>query len=336
MRGVARARTRLLGFVLSALTLLGVTTPPASAVFPGRNGGLLVAGTQASPPCVGSRLVGCSSEPVNELPEYDALFMVSLQTKVVRRIASLNSLEPNSDFAWGDFSPDGSMAVIGIDAEFGPLYTISLVPGSRLRRLPVSGSNPVWSPATSAIAYSSPPQDFPSPVDGSLRAFALPTGPDRALTRFRGTTPDLGDWSLAGGLVMEHDARAWLLSRRGAQIRKTGIAGYHFRWSPNGSRLVFTRRGAVTVSCPNGNRYRQITTFGSAGSQPLWSPDGRQLLVNFSAYQRNDVYALPVDTERPLPRSAWRQVVVNGQALDWQPLPPAPVSPHTPVCTERP
>src|SRR5205807_7319605 len=47
------------------------------------------------------------------------------------------------------------------------------------------------------------------------------------------------------------------------------------RWSPDGTRIAFSRDGMIVVAAADGSEERVLT----AGSQPSWSPDGTQMAL---------------------------------------------------------
>lgn len=83
---------------------------------------------------------------------------------------------------------------------------------------------------------------------------------------------------------------------------------YHASWSPNGSRIVFTRQDIATghyhiwVIDANGANARQVTS-GSGEVDPAWAPDGHHIV-----YVANDSASLailnvddPTDVPHPIP-----------------------------------
>ena len=76
------------------------------------------------------------------------------------------------------------------------------------------------------------------------------------------------------------------------QVRVTN-RGSQPAWSPDGSRLVFTRSGWLDVVGTNGQGLRRLFP----GWDPDWSPDGTRLALSFSERQDglNDVYVAALD-----------------------------------------
>lgn len=75
-------------------------------------------------------------------------------------------------------------------------------------------------------------------------------------------------------------------------------------WSPDGSRIVFTRR-VDTVNFdiftirPDGTDLRRLTTSGANDGHAVWSADGKQILWNSGAYGFRDEAALYDNTFQP-------------------------------------
>jgi TolB protein len=62
-------------------------------------------------------------------------------------------------------------------------------------------------------------------------------------------------------------------------------------WSPEGSRLVFVRDGAIHVIKSDGSGLRRIT----AGTTPAWSPDGQRIVFSRRVGRGADLYLVRAD-----------------------------------------
>lgn len=69
--------------------------------------------------------------------------------------------------------------------------------------------------------------------------------------------------------------------RRGSQILDSGLSGFCPRWSPDRTRIVYTRlgEGGVYVANADGSAYRRVNLSSvEPTSEPNWMPDGKRLV----------------------------------------------------------
>jgi dipeptidyl aminopeptidase/acylaminoacyl peptidase len=67
----------------------------------------------------------------------------------------------------------------------------------------------------------------------------------------------------------------------------------HPAWSPDGTKIAFSRRGNIFVMSAGGTNIRQVTTLGRS-YQPAWSPDGKRLLfVHVPLGKPGDIWVVP-------------------------------------------
>jgi len=84
----------------------------------------------------------------------------------------------------------------------------------------------------------------------------------------------------------------------------TSDTGVDPKWSPDGTRIVFTRRGELHVMLRDGSNDKAIVPRGAA-DQPLpqygiWSADGRTIYFKAAdAERRASIWAVPADGGRP-------------------------------------
>ena len=189
---------------------------------------------------------------------------------------------------------------------------------ARITTGPANNGWPVWSPNGRRIAFDSDVAD-PDLSDDVLINDVLVMRPDGSgVTNLTGGQGFAGDaaWSPDGSrIAFEADrpgrrgpAEIWTMRADGSHRERVTTlpadAANDFapRFSPDGSRLVFTRyRGvdesetaAVFTIRTNGRSERQLTPFSLHAGDADWSPDGRHLV--FEAYpqpfSRGDVYVV--------------------------------------------
>jgi len=101
-------------------------------------------------------------------------------------------------------------------------------------------------------------------------------------------------------------------------------------WSPDGSKLAFTRRAGIAnqifvMDADGGNvtPLSDCTTCGEGGDHsPTWSPDGSQIAfarLYYPRYPTSDLMVMGADGQNPHPVTSSATSGIWHQA--WQPLP---------------
>ena len=142
------------------------------------------------------------------------------------------------------------------------------------------------------------------PRDLGARLFELE--PERGRTRALGTSDLLGApaWSPRGDAILVYrlHRRAHHLARLDVRTRRTTalvsprlpVAMLSPSWSPDGSRIAFTARGAgrdtIWVIGADGTGRRRLGPRGAA--EATWSPDGRRIAFLRSAGAATDLWTI--------------------------------------------
>ena len=161
----------------------------------------------------------------------------------------------------------------------GSRIAIAELTTSRIER-----SSPAWSPSGDEIAFARTQREPSGSVwrvveSGSgiyVRGRGQSGGERRLIA---GVTTSL-DWSRDGQLVFErpvpddHEGDLFIANADGTGERHL-TAGASPRWSPDGSRIAFTRDGQIFVVNEDGSGVQRV----ALGNGLAWSPDGTRLAV---------------------------------------------------------
>jgi Tol biopolymer transport system component len=128
------------------------------------------------------------------------------------------------------------------------------------------------------------------------------------------------DWSSRGEIAFEDGPGLWVIDDAGTRRRRltAGPQDLFPSWSPDGTRLAFTRYKSESSRCGtiytvrrDGRDLRRLA--GGCAQAPAWSPDGRSIAF----LKRDYVMAIPAGGGHARRIGAWD----GAYTIDWQPLP---------------
>jgi dipeptidyl aminopeptidase/acylaminoacyl peptidase len=129
-------------------------------------------------------------------------------------------------------------------------------------------------------------------ADTTLNLVGLPEGgADPVQLTFHPSFDLAPDWSPDGSrLAFSRDGVIHVMSTDGTELRAFH-EGTSPDWSPDGTLIAFERINRIFVFEPDGN---QTALFKGEGSAPAWSPDGSKIAVDVLVTQReSDIFLLP-------------------------------------------
>lgn len=197
------------------------------------------------------------------------------------------------------WSPDGTQIVFGRRGATGwRLFVTGLNGDTRaLTTAPDSLANhPDWSPDGRWIVFERLPRDRSEKV-GSQQLYVVRQDGSglRQLTsfsRFRGGAGG-AHWSADGRRVVfwgqsvagdSFRPDAYVMRADGTGIRRVIADARDPVWSPDGTKIAFSRRGEIFIANANGHGQRRLTRSTYSDSSPDWSPDGTR--IAFSSLHR--------------------------------------------------
>ena len=184
-------------------------------------------------------------------------------------------------------SPDGqSIAVASyLGGSWNGIYLLDRFGKGRTKLVGHShfDTTPAWSPDGTKLAFGS---DLPGPYGDYGRIFIV----NRDGTGLRQLTPETTDYTNDGGpswspdgtrLVFTRNGELFLINADGTGLISTGVSGEYPAWSPDGTQIAYGSNGAGYLglfAMDLSYRPRRLTIPVVADQIPRWSPDGLQLV----------------------------------------------------------
>ena len=167
------------------------------------------------------------------------------------------------------WSPDGTRIAYGRYQQ--GVWTVN-PDGTGDRQLTTQGYNPVWLPDGTRIVYATINDIWTVNTDGTDQQ-SLATGIDTWKA-----SPDRTRIVFSAYSSQPH-AGIWIIDTDGTnQHPLTTNRASHLAWSPDGTRIAYSRsQKGVWIINADGTNQQQLTTHGG---EPAWSPDGTRIAYN--------------------------------------------------------
>ena len=225
--------------------------------------------------------------------------------------------------AFEEMSLCNDLMAVSIISRSGSDIWTGRVSGGALTQLTQTGSgtDPVWRPGCTELAYSSGNELYLRRADGS-------NAPAKLLDTDLVQAPS--SWSPDGTrlayieVTPETRADVWLLNvatRQKERLLGTAAIEWFARVSPNGQWLAYqsNESGRYEVYVRRfGSEGGRVQISIAGGTEPSWSPDGRVL---YFLENRTKITAVPIDPERGQPSTGPREILSRAEMTMFMPLP---------------
>jgi TolB protein len=108
----------------------------------------------------------------------------------------------------------------------------------------------------------------------------------------------------------------WMMNADGSGQLPIGMQGFQPRWSPAGTRFLYTSNKAgnweIYTCRIDGSHEQRLTHTGSNEATAVWSPDGGQIVFSTNRDGNNEIYAMDGDG------TDWQRLTNSG-ANDYSP-----------------
>ena len=227
----------------------------------------------------------------------------------------LYSWDPQYEYRYTDvfpsFSADGTLVVTNKD-EDSSIVTMNADGTNRkvvFQTVQGAAFAPSWSPDGLRIAFG-----YGGFLQGRRTAGARIVLVNRDGTGVEELTPDMPNagfpsWSADGKEIVY---RSFAQNERGLRIVNVATHATHALtngqdnlpyWSPDGSKIVFTRQDGANFDIftvrPDGTDLQHLTTFPTNDAHAVWSGDGQYILWNSGEYGFRDEAALYDNSFQP-------------------------------------
>jgi len=286
----------------------------------------------------------------NRVGQYE-IFVMKANGTEARKLATKPAQDNNP--AW---SPDGKR--LALEAESSPggntgrnidIYVMN-ADGSELKRIteePTQESMPSWSPEGTRIAFSMVDISSFSSASASSSAKSIRDNSnengiytirldgtdlrqltDNMVDEYPAFSPDGKTIALAR--VAKASGGIYTVNPDGSRLKRLtappqGSWDSEPSWSPDGTKIVFTRGGAHSepnafMMNADGTHIRKLATKMGTANSPAFSPDGKKIAFVGPEGSTDKLYVMNADGTNvrrltKTPSAIWEE------APDWQPLP---------------
>ena len=204
--------------------------------------------------------------------------------------------------------------------ETSSLWTIDIAARAKKRIALTSarfdlGSDPVWSPNGSKIAFTllnEPPNTAPDHRIYTIKG----TGGHRrflAVGQHPNWSPDgkkiAFDWTPR----LSSTTNVWTVNSDGTGARLLAAPGAQPEFAPDGRRIAFQRNGDIWSMNADGSGQQRLTDGSEVDHTPRWSPDGRRIAFVRRGQQ---LYVMDADGKRQAPIASSSAMELDP---DWSP-----------------
>jgi Tol biopolymer transport system component len=231
-----------------------------------------------------------------------------------------------SAYAAPVISPDGRRIAVASPGDgTWSIYLMNSDGSGKVKLVGRSGfdGSPAWSPDGTKLAFRSE-NDGPFGPFGRIYVISVDG------TGLHQLSPDTPDYTFDDGPTWSPDGSRIAFSRNGtlevinadgSGLTALGVGGGYPAWSPDGTRIAFQtedQAADIYISNADGSNLVQVTTGPGEDQTPRWSPDGTRLVFGRAENGLIQLYLINVDGTGEVKLSATAD---NEGWPSWSPVP---------------